>query len=79
MAAFISPHTLLAHRINMSYAPAPVHPKWIDILKDLYTPQEAWLAALMPPFPAEAATIARLQLKNRKSVEDMLNDLSDRG
>ena len=51
-------HRLLAYRFNMSYVPVPVVPEFIDMLKVLYTKEEAWIAALIPPAFASAETIA---------------------
>ena len=57
-------HRLLALRFNMIYTPVPIIPEFIDILKILYTTEEAWLVGLMPPGFASAKTIARLQRKD---------------
>ena len=57
-------HRLLAYRFNMSYVPVPIVPEFIDMLKTLYTKDEAWIAALMPPTFTSARTIAKLQRKD---------------
>jgi len=54
-------HRLLAIRFNLTHVPVPLIPEFIDMLKLLYTREEARLAALMPPTFASARTIAKLQ------------------
>lgn len=73
------PYRLLAHRINMMHTPAPLSDGFIEILKFLYTREEAWLVARMPLGPATARRIAIAQLKKTADVEKTLLDLVDRG
>ena len=67
-------HRLLAYRFNLSYVPVPVVPEFID-MSSLYTREEAWIAALMPPAFASAKTIARLQRKDPATVEKTLQEM----
>jgi NAD-dependent dihydropyrimidine dehydrogenase PreA subunit len=68
-------HRLLAYRFNMSYVPVPVVPEFIDMLKVLYTREEAWIAALMPPAFASAKTIAKLRRKDAGVVDKTLQEM----
>ena len=70
---------LLAHKFNISYMPVVVTDGLVDLMKDFYSREEAWLLVLMPLMPASAKTIARLQFKNVKKVEKMLQDMVSRG
>ena len=72
-------HRLLAFRFNLLHMPAPNNEKFIEILKSLYTVEEAWLVGLMPFFPSTAKTIARLQRKNPEKVSRILNEMADKG
>ena len=71
-------HRLLAFRFNMTYVPVPIIPEFITMLKLLYTKEEAWLAAFMPPAFASAKTVARLQRKDTATVEKMLKGMIDK-
>lgn len=71
-------HRLLAFRFNMTYVPVPIIPEFITMLKLLYTKEEAWLAAFMPPAFASAKTVARLQRKDNATVEKMLKGMIDK-
>ena len=71
-------HRLLAFRFNMTYVPVPIIPEFITMLKLLYTKEEAWLAAFMPPAFASAKTVARLQRKDAATVEKMLKGMIDK-
>ena len=68
-------HRLLAYRFNMSYVPVPIVPEFIDMLKVLYTKEEAWIAALLPPAFASAKTIAKLRRKDPAVVEKTLLEM----
>jgi len=68
-------HRLLAYRFNMSYVPVPVVPEFIDILKVLYTKEEAWIAALLPPAFVSAKTIAKLRRKDPAVVGKTLQEM----
>ena len=68
-------HRMLAYRFNMSYVPVPVVPEFIDMLKVLYTREEAWIAALMPPAFASAKTIAKLRRKDAGVVDKTLQEM----
>ena len=70
---------LLAHKFNMSYMPVVVTDGVVELMKDFYSREEAWLLVLMPMMPASAKTIARLQFKNVAKVEKMLQDMVTRG
>jgi ferredoxin len=70
---------MLAHKFNISYMPVVVTDGMVDLMKDFYSREEAWLLVLMPLMPASAKTIARLQFKNPKKVEKMLQDMVNRG
>ncbi len=72
-------YRLLAMKFNISHMTVPITPGLINAMKDLYSPEEAWLLNLMPMSPASAKTIARSQFKNQKKVEEMLMDLVSRG
>jgi ferredoxin len=71
-------HRLLAIRFNISYVPVPLIPEFTAMLKVLYTREEAWLAALMPPAFVSARTLARLQRKNPETVEKRLLEMVDK-
>jgi len=71
-------YRLLALRFNMTYVPVPIIPEFVNMLKLLYTPEEAWLAALMPPFFVSARTLARLQRRDPETVEKRLRGMVDK-
>ena len=71
-------HRLLAVRFNLTHVPVPLIPEFIDMLKLLYTREEARLAALMPPTFASARTIARLQLRDPAATEALLKKMIDK-
>ncbi len=77
--AFDLEYRLLAIKFNLSHMPVPITAGLIKIMKGFYSPEEAWLLNLMPMLPSSAKTIARLQFKNLKKVEEMLNDMASRG
>jgi len=68
-------HRILAFRFNMSYVPVPIIPEFIQMLKVLYTKEEAFLASIMPPTFASAKTIARLRRKDPALVEKTLREM----
>jgi len=68
-------HRLLAYRFNMSYVPVPIVPEFIDMLKVLYTKEEAWTAALLPPAFVSASAIAKLRRRDPALVEKTLQDM----
>ena len=70
---------MLAHKFNLSYMPVVVTDGMVELMKDFYSPEEAWLLLLMPLMPVSAKTIARLQFKNPAKVEKMLQDMVRRG
>ena len=72
-------YRLLAHKFNMSYMPVVVTDGLIDLMKDFYSREEAWLVVLMPMMPATAKLIAKLQFKDPVKVEKMLLDMVSRG
>jgi len=71
-------YRLLAVRFNLTYVPVPLIPEFIDILKVLYTREQAWLAALLPPAFASAKTIARLQRRDPAATERLLKEMVDK-
>jgi len=70
---------MLAHKFNISYMPVVVTDGMVELMKDFYSREEAWLLVLMPLMPVSAKTIARLQFKNPEKVEKMLLDMVNRG
>ena len=70
---------MLAHKFNISYMPVVVTDGMVELMKDFYSREEAWLLVLMPLMPVSAKTVARLQFKNPAKVEKMLQDMVNRG
>jgi len=70
---------MLAHKFNISYMPVVVTDGMVELMKDFYSREEAWLLVLMPLMPVSAKTAARLQFKNPAKVERMLLDMVNRG
>ncbi len=73
------PYRLMAIKFNISHMPVPMTRGLIDLMKEFYTREEAWLLGLMPMMPVSARVVARLQGKDLKKVEPMLLDLVSRG
>jgi ferredoxin len=59
--------------------PVVVTDGMVELMKDFYSREEAWLLVLMPLMPVSAKTAARLQFKNAGKVEKMLQDMVNRG
>ncbi len=72
-------YRLLAVKFNISYMPLPITKGIIEILKEFYTREEAWLLVLAPLIPSSSRVIATLQFKNHKKVDAMLRDMFKRG
>ena len=70
---------MLAHKFNISFMPVVVTDGMVELMKDFYSREEAWLLVLMPLMPVSAKTVARLQFKNPAKVEKMLQDMVNRG
>jgi len=47
-------YRMLAHKFNLSYMPVVVTDGMVDLMKDFYCREEAWLLVLMPLMPASA-------------------------
>ena len=54
-------------------------PEFYAMARELFTPQEAALAAAIPFKPAPASVIAREMGKNEKEVTDLLEAMADKG
>ncbi len=70
---------ILAHKFNLSFMPVVVTDGVVDLMKDFYSREEAWLLVLMPMMPVSAKVIARTQFKNVRKVENMLHSMVSRG
>ncbi len=70
---------VLAHKFNISFMPVVVTDGLVELMKDFYSREEAWLLVLMPMMPASAKLIAKTQFKDEKKVEKMLQDMVSRG
>ena len=72
-------HERLQQRLDRHPVGAPAHPALFDILKILFSAEEAELAARMPYGFSSTGKLARILKRPEAELEPILNSMADRG
>jgi NAD-dependent dihydropyrimidine dehydrogenase PreA subunit len=72
-------YSQLQQRLDQNVTGAPASPAFMQILRLLYTPQEAEIARLLPTVPTSVGKLARKLDMPEAELDATLNDMAQRG